>query len=613
MTGRWWCTRCARSQARSTTRGPVKPRAAPRCSSAGSAPNGCEDSREPDGSSSSRVFGAAADPARRAGVTVTPDDFGWLREAARSEADAPHPAAAPPGRAGFGAGCRRAAARRTLPRLGARARRTGPASLHLPHRRESPALVDAVAALPGATARARRSSCRARARGQPGRAGATHAPSSAVTTLRVVLEGTGARSTPGGFPQSAPAEERRDDAPRGGRGDPRARRIARGSSQEPPRVGGVPLIVRAIETAQATWGSTGWSSPPTTRRSPGLARAYGAEVVMRPAGSRATPRAPNRPSITPSTCLGAGVDFAVIVFIQATSPFIDPADIDDAISRVERGHGRCGVLGGPVVGLPLAAGRRRRIVAGVNHDPSSAPPPGPRTRVSRDRRVLRARRRRLRAPRHRVLRQDRGGHRRRVAARSRSTPRSSCSWRAPSPPSIDPATPAIDVDAVVTDFDGVHTDDRVLLSEDGTEHVVVEPLRRDGGRPGLRRAGIPVLILSTERNPRRRRPRAQARRRGAARPRRQGVGTGAVGGRRRHPARADRVPRQRRQRPRMPGAGGLAGRHARGAIRSCTPPPASCSTRPGGRRAPSENSQSAVLAARTTTAEHDPTREDTRA
>jgi YrbI family 3-deoxy-D-manno-octulosonate 8-phosphate phosphatase len=54
--------------------------------------------------------------------------------------------------------------------------------------------------------------------------------------------------------------------------------------------------------------------------------------------------------------------------------------------------------------------------------------------------------------------------------------------------------------AVVTDFDGVHTNDRVALNEHGVESVTVN--RSDGmGIALLRRAGIPVLILSTETNP----------------------------------------------------------------------------------------------------------------
>ncbi len=57
----------------------------------------------------------------------------------------------------------------------------------------------------------------------------------------------------------------------------------------------------------------------------------------------------------------------------------------------------------------------------------------------------------------------------------------------------------VDVDALVTDFDGVHTDDTVQVDSDGRELVTVS--RADGaGVAALTRAGIPVLILSSETN-----------------------------------------------------------------------------------------------------------------
>lgn len=57
----------------------------------------------------------------------------------------------------------------------------------------------------------------------------------------------------------------------------------------------------------------------------------------------------------------------------------------------------------------------------------------------------------------------------------------------------------IDADALVTDFDGVHTNDLALVAQDGSEFVTVS--RSDGmGVARLRRAGVPVLILSTETN-----------------------------------------------------------------------------------------------------------------
>jgi YrbI family 3-deoxy-D-manno-octulosonate 8-phosphate phosphatase len=56
------------------------------------------------------------------------------------------------------------------------------------------------------------------------------------------------------------------------------------------------------------------------------------------------------------------------------------------------------------------------------------------------------------------------------------------------------------IQAVVFDFDGVFTDNRVMVSEDGREAVHCD--RADGlGLDYLRSTGIPLVVLSTERNP----------------------------------------------------------------------------------------------------------------
>lgn len=53
---------------------------------------------------------------------------------------------------------------------------------------------------------------------------------------------------------------------------------------------------------------------------------------------------------------------------------------------------------------------------------------------------------------------------------------------------------------VVSDFDGVMTDNRVMVTEDGKEAVLVN--RADGmGVEMLREQGIPVVVMSTETNP----------------------------------------------------------------------------------------------------------------
>jgi len=54
--------------------------------------------------------------------------------------------------------------------------------------------------------------------------------------------------------------------------------------------------------------------------------------------------------------------------------------------------------------------------------------------------------------------------------------------------------------ALVLDFDGVFTDDKVIVLQDGREAVVCD--RRDGMGIGLlKKAGVPVWVLSTETNP----------------------------------------------------------------------------------------------------------------
>ena len=56
------------------------------------------------------------------------------------------------------------------------------------------------------------------------------------------------------------------------------------------------------------------------------------------------------------------------------------------------------------------------------------------------------------------------------------------------------------VDLLVLDFDGVMTDDRVWVNQDGHESIAAN--RRDGlGIAALHKAGIPMIVLSTEPNP----------------------------------------------------------------------------------------------------------------
>ena len=280
---------------------------------------------------------------------------------------------------------------------------------------------------------------------------------------------------------------------------------ARGGSKGVPRknlrrVGGIPLIVRAIETAHAARGIDRVVVSTDDAEIAGLARAHGAEVVARPAaiaGDAATSESAIDHALDALAL--RSVDPSVIVFIQATSPFIDPADIDDAIARVHAGTADVVFSAVPSWGFLWRPDGEDGGATGVNHDPAHRP-----RRQDREPEYLEtgafyvldaagyAR------ARHRFFGTVAAG----IVAESSAIEidtEEQLLLASALATVIDPATPLIDVDAVVTDFDGVHTDDRVLISEDGTEYVTVN--RSDGmGVAQLVRAGIPVLILSTERN-----------------------------------------------------------------------------------------------------------------
>jgi N-acylneuraminate cytidylyltransferase len=194
-----------------------------------------------------------------------------------------------------------------------------------------------------------------------------------------------------------------------------------------------------------------------------------------------------------------GVQAGVVVFIQATSPFIDAADLDAAVAMVRDGSADSVFSAIPSWGFLWRPAADGRGLDGVNHDPGHRP------------------RRQERAPEfletgafyvfdaagYRVARHRFFGV---VAAQLVAE---ATAIEIDTEEQLRLATTmagafdrvqAIDVDAVVTDFDGVHTDDRVLIGQDGDEYVTVN--RSDGmGVALLTRAGIPLLILSTERNP----------------------------------------------------------------------------------------------------------------
>lgn len=279
---------------------------------------------------------------------------------------------------------------------------------------------------------------------------------------------------------------------------------ARGGSQGLPgknlaRVGGVPLITRAVLAALAAHRIGRVVVTTDDDDIAEAARAAGAEVVERPAALAGSDASSESAVLH---ALDAGGAAAVTVFIQATSPFIDPADLDAAVERIATGE-RDAVFSA----APTHVFLWREIdstAVGVNHEPS-----------------------------HRPRRQDRtpefaetgafyvfategfreAGHRffGRVGVQPVHPDHAieiddavdlerARTLAVRIDRDLGPRHPLIDVDALVTDFDGVHTDDTVMVDQLGRESVRVS--RSDGhGVARLRAAGIPVLILSAEENP----------------------------------------------------------------------------------------------------------------
>ncbi|MCA2225066.1 N-acetylneuraminate synthase family protein [Nonomuraea aurantiaca] len=257
-------------------------------------------------------------------------------------------------------------------------------------------------------------------------------------------------------------------------------------------VGGIPLVTRAVRAALR---SELIDRVVVSTDHAGIAEAAkeaGALVVDRPeelSGSTAS---------SESAVLHAldtlGEDPEVVVLVQCTSAFIDSDDLSAAVRKVLDGEADA-----VVSGLPTHEFLWTPAGAGINHDPAFRP------------------RRQDREPQFRengafyVMRTSglrEHGHRFFGTIAVQPVPvRHAIEIDDPEDlelaralaPFVDVPEP-IDVDAVITDFDGVHTDDRAYVDSDGREMVLVS--RSDGmGIALLRRAGVKVLVMSTEHNP----------------------------------------------------------------------------------------------------------------
>ncbi|NUP38065.1 MAG: HAD hydrolase family protein, partial [Streptomyces sp.] len=244
-----------------------------------------------------------------------------------------------------------------------------------------------------------------------------------------------------------------------------------------------------------------------------VARTAGATVVLRPAaiaGDTATSEAAVLHAMDAYEAMAgaAAGSTEVVLLVQCTSPFVTAEEVDGVVAAVTEGGADTAHTVAPFHGFvwrePAEGDADAAASAyGVNHDKATRP-----RRQDRPQDLLETgtayamRADGFRAARHRFFGRT---------ALVRTDPAKVLEIDEPADlararalaPLLDPtaATPTRDdVDAVVLDFDGTQTDDRVLIDSDGREAVTVH--RGDGlGIAALRRAGLPVLILSTETNP----------------------------------------------------------------------------------------------------------------
>jgi YrbI family 3-deoxy-D-manno-octulosonate 8-phosphate phosphatase len=289
---------------------------------------------------------------------------------------------------------------------------------------------------------------------------------------------------------------------------------ARGGSKGVPgknlaRVGGVPLVARAVRESLAARLVTGVVVSTDDDAVARAARAAGAEVVERPAelaGDTATSEsAVLHATEAWETRHGRAVD--VVLLVQCTSPFLTAEDLDGVASAVAEQGADSALTVADFHAFVWREGTAEDAVdgRGVNHDKTVR-----QRRQDRPRDWLETgaayavdaagfrksghrffgRTQLVRCDPARVLEID--DHHDLARARLLA-------------PLLDAARPGAlpgrdDVDAVVLDFDGTQTDDRVFVDSDGRETVAVH--RGDGlGVAALRRSGLHLLILSTEENP----------------------------------------------------------------------------------------------------------------
>lgn len=299
---------------------------------------------------------------------------------------------------------------------------------------------------------------------------------------------------------------------------------ARGGSKGVPGknvapVGGIPLVARAVRACLASGRVTDVVVSTDDASIAAAAASAGADVVVRPAilaGDASASEAALMHTLNKFES-ERGVTVDVLVMVQCTSPFLTTPEVSGVVARVLDDGADTAHTVAPFHGFiwresdgPAEAGEAG--AQGVNHEKGyrlrrqDRPQEFVETGAAYAMRTAGFRKeghrffgRTILVPTDpsRVLEIDEPADLERAHALAPLLDGYEESYDEVVPM---PAPTRADVDAVVIDFDGTQTDDRVWIDASGRETVAVH--RGDGlGIAALRRAGLKVLILSTEKNP----------------------------------------------------------------------------------------------------------------
>lgn len=285
---------------------------------------------------------------------------------------------------------------------------------------------------------------------------------------------------------------------------------ARGGSKGIPRknlrnVGGLPLVVRAIDAAQAARLVDQVLVSTDDAEIRDVCANHGATVIQRPidiSGDTASSESALIHAVDAyEASTGRTVD--VVVLLQCTSPFVISDDIDGVIRLVKEGLADSAFAATPFHGFLWRTGDKGET-QGINHKR------GPRQR-RQELEVQFLEAGSVYAMNFKVLRAE--GHRFCGRSRIHEIPVGRAheidTWddlreaqalseirdREFGRNSLPQA-----IGAIAFDFDGVLTDNTAIVDEQGKESVLVS--RSDGfGLELLRKTGIPMIVISKERNP----------------------------------------------------------------------------------------------------------------